>query len=91
MANWKTAIDIKGLHEDYKAGIITIQQVAGGLALRLKANKYFYEFDREIEELEDLAQDNETHKDELVEWYDTILRSIYDFGDFNHRIWIKTC
>lgn len=92
MVNWETTVKLDDLHELFKAKEITIQEVARGLAARLKANKYAEDLDDEIMELEDLAEAtlNECTED-LVEWYDTLLNSIYSFGDWDHRIWIKTC
>lgn len=93
MPNWKSKIELKDLHKayDHGAGDITIQQVAAGLAQRIRLNRYAEELEDIAMELEDLAAEpEETDTEELVQWYDYLLSQLYDFGDFEHRIWINT-
>jgi len=97
MPNWKTTLNIKDLHEGRRAGELTIQQVAAGVAARLKLNKYakdgpniFFTILDVIDELESIAEDVQTPQEKLVDEYDGVLEELYNFGDCGHRIWIKT-
>jgi hypothetical protein len=91
MTNWKTTLDIADLHQAHRAGDITIQEVAAGVAKRFKKNRFAKEdegFQAEdiIDWLEDLAEDpNATPND-----YDGVLNELYNFADWDHRIWVKT-
>ena len=43
-----------------------------------------------VEELRELADDmGENDPDVLIEAYDDILSGLYDYGDFEKRVWIK--
>ena len=75
---WKTTVEVEDLHNDHRAGKLKISQVAGALADRLKANVYASLLQPEIEAL---------RKVKRVARYDKILKSLYDFGDINKRIW----
>jgi hypothetical protein len=89
MTLWQTTLDIKDLHEAYKAGTMDIRQVAAGVAKRLQRNKYAEDLDSVIIELEEIGCDAQTSLKELTNEYDCCLDEICDFGDFEHRIWVK--
>lgn len=88
MANWKTTVNIKNLHAAFRAGTITVQKMAVGVAARLKKNRFAEEWAMLdiIDCFEALAEEPKA----TVEDYDSILAELYDFADDDHRIWVKT-
>lgn len=89
MPNWKSTLDIKDLHIGYRAGTVTVQELAAGVAARFKTNRFAKDnlFAEDIiEQLEDVAED----KSSTIDMYDEALAELYDFADQGHRIWVKT-
>lgn len=81
MAKWDTVVELGDLHQAYHDGKIPISEVAKIFADRLEENKYSILLKDEIAAL---------RKIEDVDDFDDVLADIYDFADFNHRIWIRT-
>ena len=91
MINWKSTLNISDLHRAHRAGEITVQELAAGVVTRFKANRFAKEdegFAAEeiIDWLEDLSED----PDATVNDYDGVLNELYNFADYDHRIWVKT-
>lgn len=84
---WKTKVHLEDLHSAFHDGKITIQEVAAGVAKRLKLNKYAEELEEIIDYFISLSEDPEAD----VEEYDYVLGELYDFADFDHRIWVNAC
>ncbi len=83
MPQWKTTVRLGDLHVPYQVSKMTIQDVGKELAKRLRANKYVEDIEMDCTgALEDLEQGVKN-----AEEYDDILKELYDFGDFNNRIW----
>lgn len=80
MADWKTQIELGDIHHKFESGEMTIQQVGQELAKRLRASPYADDLDQEIGELECVDDPDD---------YDEILSDLYDFGDWDHRIWFN--
>lgn len=78
MAQWKTKVLLGDLHRAHREGEITVSELAKRLAARLEKNRYAAEIEETIDELKHV---------ESVEHYDECLHALYDFGDWDHRIW----
>lgn len=86
MIEWKTRINIIDLYEAYKDGNLVITEVARQLASRLSKNKYIEDW-----QLQDIVDNFESFAEEgkeNINKYDIILKELYDFADYDHRIWI---
>lgn len=86
MANWKKKINISTEFQSAKAGEITIQQLAGIVAGKLKGLKYQDErLDERVEELvgwfTDVSQSTSDNVEEVTEEFDSAMDDLYDFGD----------
>lgn len=81
MADWKTKIELRDLHEAFEKGEMTVKEVGKALADRVQKNRY-------AGELEDIIYELRVVDD--VDDYDWCLEQLYDFGDYDHRIWINT-
>ncbi len=90
MSQWQHKVELKDLHDNYQQGLLTIQEVASGVACRLeilktqiqkKNNKFEVEYLPQLEEI--ILEFQEFAKDEVsdVNDYDSILNELYDFGD----------
>jgi hypothetical protein len=82
MANWKTKVDIFDLNCQFEADEITAKEYADQLANRLERNKYAKD-----EELKDIISDLRDAQDE--DDVDSVLYQLYEYGDYDHRIWIN--
>jgi len=86
MANWKTKVNLEDLHTAFQEKTITVQQLAAGVAARLKLNRYASELEEIIDYFISISEDSEAD----VEEYDYALAELYDFADTDHRIWFNT-
>lgn len=85
MPEWKTKVNIVDLHSAFQDGKITVQELAAGVAKRLKLNRYAEELEEIIDYFISLSEDPKAD----VEEYDYVLSELYDFADFDHRIWVN--
>lgn len=81
MADWKTTVRLGDLHESYETGDMKITAVAKALAARLRKNRF-------AKDLEDVIA--RLVKVRSVRAYDSCLKTLYDFGDTGHRIWLDS-
>ncbi len=100
MANWQRKIDISQLHHDFQAGTITVQQLAAGVAKKVRLVPDFkrdhidLSRDEIAEEFEALSEDENAD----INDYDNVLSNLYDWADmsldgqFNGKkvCWIET-
>lgn len=82
MAKWKSKIVITDLHDDYENEKMSIVAVASELKKRLEVSPYAN--DAELQRVMILLNNVEN-----VEEYDKALKALYNFGDYNHRIWVQ--
>lgn len=85
MPEWKTKVSIVDLHDAFHDKKITVQELAAKVAKRLKLNRYAEELEDIIDGFISLSEDPEAEIDE----YDYWLHELYDFADFDHRIWVN--
>lgn len=83
MANWKKTLDISDLHQALGDGTMSITELAKSVHERCMSKNMPHD-------CEFLEIANAFLGVEDVEDYDDALSSLYDYGDFNHRLWIKT-
>lgn len=81
MADWKTTVRIGDLHESHQSGDMTISAVAKALATRLRKNRFAKDLEAVIARLGKVRSANA---------YDSCLKTLYDFGDHGHRIWLDS-
>jgi hypothetical protein len=86
MADWQRKLNIADLHANYRAEKITVQQLAEGVAKRLRKLKPFGAFEPEeldeerddiVCEFEQLAND----ADADINAYNDVLERLYDWAD----------
>jgi hypothetical protein len=80
MNEWETVVELGDLHERHHRGEISIRVLGELLIELLKKNKYadHPEIVRACERLKKVRK---------VEQYDRVLEQLYNFGDYNRRIW----
>lgn len=88
MTKWQSEILIKDLHDAHRDGSMTIKEVGTILASRCKLNRFVKEWIDEGEEIA-MALEELTEGVEDVDHYDYCLRVLYDFGDYEKRIWFR--
>lgn len=92
MKTWKNRVILGDLHKSYENGELNTQAVSAEVVKRLKAlpikDDDFFNI---IDEFESIATDDSEDSEESYEdWYNNVLESLYDFGDFNKTLWIDT-
>lgn len=93
MANWKYTIDVSDLWAAYRNKAQTIQEIARGLATRLRETIGERDVDEDLktilEELDEIAEDND---DEIaLQRFDgCALYDLYNWADYLHRLWLRT-
>jgi hypothetical protein len=92
MANWKSKIDVSDLMEKYHDDELALTALSKGVAERVRANKFAKEKDSSTgERLETIALGfDDIDDDEDEDGFDYWLEQLYNLGDFDHLIWIKT-
>lgn len=86
MANWKEKLMLNDLYKKIDDTILSVNEAGKQVANRIRKLKYYKKY---IDELEEIA-DNFEFDCEDVEDFDRNLEELYNFGDFNHRLWIQT-
>lgn len=79
MVDWKTKIKVGDLHAAHRKGDMPITAVAKALAARIERNEFKNELAGLVARLRRVRN---------VRSYDSCLRTLYDFGDQDHRIWV---
>lgn len=89
MAHWKAQLELKDVWKKYEDGEMTIAEVAGVVAERLKATPYVDNFQMSeiIEQFTCIAADG---KEARLKEFEELMDELYDFGDCDHRLWINT-
>ncbi len=92
MKEWKNRIKIGDLHYRNETGELSTQEVVGKVVKRLKElNIKDEEFLDIIDQFESIVTDESKDSEENYQsWYNDVLTSLYDFGDFNKTLWIDT-
>ena len=86
MANWKHILDLRDTWKDFDEGHITIEELGKEVAKRIRNLPCYKKY---VDELEDI-EDNFEFCVGDIENFDNYLKDLYDFADFDHRLWIKT-
>lgn len=91
MARWKQELDISDIHDDFKNGVITVNQLAGCVADRIRRDLGVDELGNRrlseiAEEFDGVAGDPNATADD----YDYALESLYNWADLGHRCWVNT-
>lgn len=84
MANWKSVLDIKELHEKAQDDQISPEILGKCVAEKLRENKFKHQ-----PEIQDIIYQLENEINDFDD-YDMIMDHLYDFGNNKHRIWVKT-
>lgn len=78
---WQTKVDLSDLFVAFDENSMTVEEIARATAARLRKNRYASDLHGVIELLEEVDD---------IDDYDSLLATVYDFGDINKRIWIET-
>lgn len=85
---WKTTINISQEFKAFDDNLTNIRELATSVENKLREYvKENQSFD-DINEIERIA--DELIMIEEVEEFDSLLESLYDWGDIDHRLWIQT-
>ncbi len=85
MADWQRKINLSAAHRDFKAGLITVQQLAAVVHRKLtfvrplKIDSIDAELEDLIKRFSSLAEDESATIDD----YDDALSALYDWGDIS--------
>jgi hypothetical protein len=89
MVNWKQTVKIGDLHQAHEDKKLSTQELCLKVAERMKKLVYYVdseEFQSFVSELEDMGAEEDVDPDD----YDCVLSLFYDWGDYQHRLWIDT-
>lgn len=88
MVHWKHTLNLKDIFALYKSEEITLVELGNKIADRIE-NSYFYsDYEHELENIVDEFRGLEC--DDVVEYFDMIFASLYDWGDGAEPDAIKT-
>lgn len=96
MANWQSKIDLKDLWEKYDNDKIDLASVVKETLERCKQNQFYPLFKHNVVAMQETLDwfnnlgELEHGIDYLEYKFDEFMENMYDFGDRQHRIWIKT-
>lgn len=96
MTSWQSTIILKDLWGRYDEDKITLPELVWETIKRCEENKFYPLFRHNVKALEEQleeclgATDKEEGLDRLESDYDNFMDNLFDFGDFQHRIWVKT-
>lgn len=94
MANWKTTVEIGDLHQAYRDEQISVQELGKAVAARFNVNTFVKTaLDYDSPDFNEDLEAALIGMDEglpCIEDYDYCLKTLYDFGDTDHKIWIDT-
>ena len=88
MARWFRTLDVTDLWQSSipRGGTLTPQEIAKSVAERLERIPGDYELEDIKEAFVGLSEDTDADFDDL----DNVYSDLCDWGDYNHRLWIKT-
>lgn len=87
MANWQSKIDVKDIWKAAQAGKLTAQEVGQKMAAKLKKLPPGLK-DRD---LRDIQEDFEAlGGQDTFDDLDNVLDRLYDWADYDHRLWVGT-
>lgn len=97
MSNWQSTIDLKDLFEKHDNDKISLAEVVKETLERCRQNQFYPKFKHNVTTMQD-ALDWFNNKEPQIEddlgyleyKFDEFMDNMYDFGDFQYRIWIKT-
>ena len=92
MAQWQTKLEMRDIRGAHTAGTMTVPQMAGEVARRLREKSLRWLADFHVsDELEDVIanfEDIAEHGGD-VDDFDGVLESLYDWADDDNRMWIE--
>lgn len=97
MPNWQSTIDLKDLFDKHDNDKISLAEVVKETLERCKQNQFYSKFKHNVITMQEALtwfnnRDNQ-YKDDLgyLEYkFDEFMDNMYDFGDFQDRIHVKT-
>lgn len=98
MPNWTKTLNIADLHKAYQAHELSVKDLAHKVADQV--DRLYQTGHGQVERL--YSEPNGSDLDEIIMYlrafddeddidgYDTVLKELYDWADYDHRLWVKT-